>query len=173
MLPGLFSSLWLTVIISSTGRISAITAAVSGVLGEDVGSNTAANSWQGRRTVAEACVGNTIELRFTDKESFFFSPLSACQRQNHWDFSAAAVRLWPEEQARNRVSRRELRAETKTEAQLRKHMVLPVQQLLLSKSLNAIEHCYYRCKLTTLLMCSLYLYIFFHVILMLYISLIV
>lgn len=113
---------------------------VRGVLGEDVGSNTAANSWQGRCTVAEARVGNTIELRFADKESFFPS-LSMCQRQ--------IIEISPQQQQQQhrpnlqstlmtRVSRCELcveeAAETQTAGQHGKHMVLAMQQLLLSKT---------------------------------------
>ncbi len=53
---------------------------MSGILGEGVWSNAAANSWQRRRMAPEAHVEGTIELRYTDKEWFFFPPHTSCIR---------------------------------------------------------------------------------------------
>lgn len=50
-------------IISSGYHISAITMAMSGILGEDVWSNTAHNSWQRRHTVAEANIESTNRIK--------------------------------------------------------------------------------------------------------------
>lgn len=95
MLHGLFSSLWLTMIISSGYHISAITVAMSGILGEGVWSNTAPNSWQRRHTVAEAHVQGAIELRYTDKEWFFSRSLRVSETKLlRFVFSCCTVTTW-------------------------------------------------------------------------------